>query len=503
MGPKPPCRVGSAVAVQVGGLSEEQAGQYGSQARQDFETRVMQRVFQALHPYATRYVPPRKHTQGSPNSVWQLGFDQTGPATMAKQTLVDDGRVVVRGESGELEMRVYLVAGMQQADQTVVKISNLPMDWQVQGAMQALLRCAGYGEEVVVQQEYGGDPPAGLLFSAECSVMRGDVIMAVVRAPVEDRELRRLPFCFSTCAGTVRISVHTAKGERVAPPAAPPPDAPLPRQTSRTAPRWTQHSQPHLTTLFTQAGLQEGRGRQPLDHFADLGGRPSNLRTGIGRFEGGANVSGFVSAGTQPAEIPQLQEAAHVADPESEEEEAVYHSVAPHPSIVPLDALADTHDYMDGELTSQFPTGPLIDGCLMWLEAQYPRVGPSDRRGLVLEFSSACPALVVAHARAAGTPPASVRLELQLRARQWGWDALSSDREVGGGSPRDGVGPMQEDTRPEPQAEPAQATRAGDTVRKRRPPQGPFAPGWTPSRPSSRHSTVEPPTQRKPGGGPS
>jgi hypothetical protein len=490
------------VAVSVGGLSEEQAGQFGSQARQAFETRVMQRVLQALHPYATRYVPPRQHTQGTPTSVWLVGFDQTGPATLAKQTLVDDGRLVVRGESGELELRVYLAPGMQQADQTVVKISNLPMDWQVQGAMQALLGCAGYGEEVVVQQEYGGDAPAALLFSAECSIMRGDVIMAVVRAPVEDRELRRLPFCFATCAGTVRISVHTAKGERVAPPPAPSPTAPPPRQTSSAAPRWTQHSQPTLPNIFTQAGLREGRGRPPLDHHADLGGRPPNIRTGIGRFGGGPTVSGFVSAGTRPAEISQQQDERD-SDPALSEDEAEFHSVAPPASIVPLAALDRTEDFMDAELTVQFPTGPLIDGCLKWLEDQYPRVCPEDRRGLVLELSSQCPALIAAHTDSGGTPPERVRLELTLRAGQWGWHASTSDSEEGGGSPQAGGGPMDEDTGQVVQAQPAQTPRAGGPARQRRPPQGPFAPGWAPSPTSSRHSTLAPPPQRQPGGGPS
>src|SRR4051812_23115923 len=105
VGPRPPCKVGSALSVHLGGLSEAQAGQFGSQARQNFEQQAMARVFQTLHPYATRYVPPRNHSQGSPQSSWLLGFDQTGPATLAKQALADSGHLEVQGESGVLELR--------------------------------------------------------------------------------------------------------------------------------------------------------------------------------------------------------------------------------------------------------------------------------------------------------------------------------------------------------------------------------------------------------------
>ena len=72
--------------------------------------------------------------------------------------------------------------------------------------------------EVVVQQEYGGEVAGTLAPSTGPALVRGDVAMAVVRAPEGDRELRTLPSCFSTCAGMVRISVLTAKGYREPPP---------------------------------------------------------------------------------------------------------------------------------------------------------------------------------------------------------------------------------------------------------------------------------------------
>ena len=95
LGPKTPCADGTALALYMGQLSEEVAGVFGSQARQRFEETVFSLVVESLVPHVTRVVPPKHHTQGTVTSVWLVGFAQTGPATMAKQSQADCGRVVV------------------------------------------------------------------------------------------------------------------------------------------------------------------------------------------------------------------------------------------------------------------------------------------------------------------------------------------------------------------------------------------------------------------------
>lgn len=500
LGPKTPCADGTALALYMGQLSEEVAGVFGSQARQRFEETVFSLVVESLVPHVTRVVPPKHHTQGTVTSVWLVGFAQTGPATMAKQSQADCGRVVVTVGAREVEVPVRLSPGMQPADQTVLKVSNLPMDWAVKGLVRTLLGCAGYGSEVVVQQEYGGEVAGALVSTTGPALVRGDVAMAVVRAPEGDRELRALPSCFSTCAGMVRISVLTAKGHRVAPPdvASQAEQAP-PGPSGMQAARWVMRQQGWREGQVLGAG-QTGL-RRPVDAFTDLGGRPSNNRTGMGFFEGGrrpGRVPAFVHAGAQHAQRP-------TQTPDDSESEAADDSLGggsapppPPPPPPPRSSPAPApQDFMDGALSGVVPSHPLTEGCLLWLEDRYPRASLADRRGLVCELYTACPTLCADNLEwAEVVPPEGVRRELTVRAGQWGWHASTSYAGSAAGDSPKAQEAMDQEEGPGSRAGAAAVvldTPRRSSRRQRSHSQGCFHPAWAPGQNLSYNMTPPPP----------
>lgn len=497
LSPKTPCADGTALALYMGQLSEEVAGVFGSQARQQFEGTVFASVVSSLAPHVTRFVPPKNHTQGTLSSVWLVGFAQTGPATMAKQSQADSGRVVATLEDRQVEVPVRLTPGMQPADQTVLKVSNLPMDWAVKGLVRTLLECAGYGPEVVVQQEYGGEVAFSLVPTTGPTLVRGDIAMAVVRAPVGDRELRSLPSCFTTCAGTVRISVLTAKGHRV-----PPPEPAPPTQQALRGPSGLQAARRVMQQHGWREGQTLGAGqtglRRPVDAFTDLGGRPSNSRSGMGYFGGGGRPGGlpeFVRAETQPT---QQRSSPPPRDPESEaDDDSVSASLdLPPPPPSRPDGPLVPQDFMDGAMSDELPPHPLTEQCLLWLEDKYPRATLLDRRGLLSELYSACPALCAEHLGWTDlVPPDGVRRELTVRAGQWGWHASTSRAGSAAGDTPQAPEPMEEEAGLGPKAG-AAAARTDTAHRPRRhrhQAQGCFHPTWAPGQPLSYHMTPPPP----------
>ncbi|KAL3149872.1 hypothetical protein ABBQ38_013237 [Trebouxia sp. C0009 RCD-2024] len=88
-----------------------------------------------------------------------------------------------------------------------IVVKQLDLRWRVQGATSALLRAAGYEEEVAVKTEFAGELPAHLSFWGGGALGRSDTIVAQVTAPATDPSLRKLPRSIQFQGHTVSISV--------------------------------------------------------------------------------------------------------------------------------------------------------------------------------------------------------------------------------------------------------------------------------------------------------
>ena len=222
-------------------------------------------------------------------------------------------------------------------------------------------------------------------------------VRSLVRAPEGDRELRTLPSCFSTCAGMVRISVLTAKGYRVAPP-----ELASHAEQATQGPSGMQAARRVMRQQGWRDGQALGAGqtglRRPVDAFADLGGRPSTNRSGMGFYEGGrrlGRVPQFVRPETQPERQRPTQTPGD-SESETTDDSLEGGSAPPPPPPAPLPRSSTApapQDYMDGALSGAVPSHPLTEGCMLWLEDRYPRASLADRRGLVCELYTACPTL--------------------------------------------------------------------------------------------------------------
>ena len=140
----------------LGRLTVAEAGAFGSPARQAFEAEVMLAVGDSMDPYMRRLIPPQRHTQGTSLSVWTLCLLDTPAATLAKQAKLDAGYAQVEVNGHQLELPVFVGRAVLPADRTLVKVSNLPWEWQVEGVMQALLTSAGYGHTAAVHSDTPG-----------------------------------------------------------------------------------------------------------------------------------------------------------------------------------------------------------------------------------------------------------------------------------------------------------------------------------------------------------
>ncbi|KAL3157322.1 hypothetical protein ABBQ32_011806 [Trebouxia sp. C0010 RCD-2024] len=87
-----------------------------------------------------------------------------------------------------------------------IVVKQLDLRWRVQGATSALLRAAGYEEEVAIKTEFAGELPH-LSFWGGGADWRSDTIVAQVTAPATDPSLRKLPRSIQFQGHTVSISV--------------------------------------------------------------------------------------------------------------------------------------------------------------------------------------------------------------------------------------------------------------------------------------------------------
>ena len=173
----------AALSVGLGRLTVAEAGAFASPARQAFEAEVMLAVGDSLDPYVRRLIRPQRHTQGTSQSVWTLCLLDTPAATLAKQAKLDAGYAQVDVGGRQLELPVFVGRAVLPADRTLVKVSNLPWEWQVEGLTQALLTSAGYGHTAAVHYEHAGALPSP--FRGKPLWARGDVVIAAIKGPVQ------------------------------------------------------------------------------------------------------------------------------------------------------------------------------------------------------------------------------------------------------------------------------------------------------------------------------
>jgi hypothetical protein len=321
----------------------------------------------------------------------------------------------------------------------------------VEGLTQALLQSAGYGHTAAVHCEHAGPLPSP--FQGKPLWARGDVVMAAVRAPVGDRELRALPSGFDTSSGRVHITVITAAGPRVAvPPVVPHLASPVPPPAQQT-PHQNTPGMGLARSLMRDQGWREGqplgaRDHQgaarvaPLDATADLGGRPPAVRTGLG-FVRASGTSGdptpphpdpspspgspsysSPSPSTTPRPSPPTATTPQLCDGEDTDMPLAPPAAAagPRPAV---------EEYMELEARVAEPPAqdPLVEGCALWLEEAYPRQSQEARRGLIATLHTACPAVWQTHRAGTGPPAPRVQRELRELAKRKGWDASSSSED--------------------------------------------------------------------------
>ena len=92
-------------------------------------------VGESLDPYVRRLIPPQRHTQGQASPCGPCASSHacshTGQAGQAGRGLC---QVEVGGR--QLELPVFVGRAVLPADRTLVKVSNLPWEWQVEGITQ-------------------------------------------------------------------------------------------------------------------------------------------------------------------------------------------------------------------------------------------------------------------------------------------------------------------------------------------------------------------------------
>lgn len=202
--------------VLIGRLLPESGGQYGSLERREFELELQECMLAACSPYVMAFTCVGGPSQvGGRSSACDLQFSECTEARVRRQGLADQGVLHLETSRGGVALPVKSQPGRVPSTCAQVLIHNLPVEFSKQGVVRKVLDCAGYGPEVLVSAEFGGELPAAL---AACfpSVVRGDVAVGVVRPPVGDPALQRLPRRFFDHANgaTLPITVVSHVGER-------------------------------------------------------------------------------------------------------------------------------------------------------------------------------------------------------------------------------------------------------------------------------------------------
>ena len=238
-----------------------------------------------VHISAAGAVKPGQ--EGTSRSQWDFLFTREAHSAQIRQGLVDTGYCTLHLASVHEDVTVAVRDGPGRLPSSLTKIvvSNLPADFMTRGVVSSLLESAGYStdpsiaDSVVIRAEHGGEQ-RGELAAFAPDVMRLGVVIGIVRAPVGDTGLGKLPRKLRDLDSTITIQVT---GHRV------PPDTQTPQvtgmRTNIPAPRHSTQAMPGFVRADPSfrvpppAPLPIGR---PLDIFSDLHSRLHRDRRGLG-----------------------------------------------------------------------------------------------------------------------------------------------------------------------------------------------------------------------------
>lgn len=241
---RPEALVPPSLFLHMGQVPESQAGPYLSEERSRFLSQL-KHAFVSSHPEEAIHssVTVAGTQFGSDRHLEEIRFQLDDVGRRARQQAADQQihSLIIGDDTVPLlveEREGFLPAGF-----SLVTVRFLPAEWSTVGAIPAILQAAGY-TELEVLAEYGlrDRRPDGTLYDR---MLRGDIQLAMVRTPVDDPDLARLPRRFHYAGRRFcKISVKSVRPEtRVtsSPSASPTPQQP---RAIRQRRRDRDHAQP-------------------------------------------------------------------------------------------------------------------------------------------------------------------------------------------------------------------------------------------------------------------
>ena len=191
-----------------------------------------------------------------------LHFRVDASSTAKMQEVADMGSLDIVMDGTEHSCEAFLLPSEVRSDEVQIVVRGFPTGWGRIGVTRMLLRCAGYGntDVQVLRESYGAFSPQ--LAALWPGMGKGTILVAVVRPPAGDRELRKLPRGIVDPFMGINISInvqgrpdgHARQGV-----AQPPPPNPF-RQRQREQDRAARASQ------RAQAHPQRSTVRPPAPH---------------------------------------------------------------------------------------------------------------------------------------------------------------------------------------------------------------------------------------------
>ena len=419
LGARPMVMGSLALKVCIGGVPEEKAGMFGSAARKEFECELHACVLEACSPHIKSLTLGGQQLGDTRQAECVLHFKVDAEAVSKRQGLADEGCIRLATSQGDLAVLVRTVPARIPSDHVQIHMHGLPVEFSRQGAIAAVLKCAGYDNTVVVKHEFGGELPAALA-AGHPEVVRADVAVGVIVPPADDPALQNLPRKFYDRVNGISVSVAVTShaGERQRPSRSNEVRGAQQasvsdrrqhdrRQTGKGIARAARAVEPMQPVSFVPSRSssndaggtcvgQRRRLEEPLHPVRDLRGQ-------VGR-----NGLGHASAPSFPPGFPP-----HSLPPPREQ-----------PSVpVGMDATPAPRELGD----------PLSEQCMLWLE-DYARNGlasRASRQELVLAVAREYPAAWQQYQQSSRMPGPAFRNVLRKVARAHFSDAdIDSDEEV-------------------------------------------------------------------------
>ena len=190
-----------------------------------------------------------------------LHFRVDAGSTARMQEVADIGSLAIVMDGTEHSCEAFVLPSEVRADEVQIVVRGFRTGMGRVGVTRMLLRCAGYRDTdvQVLRESYGAFSPQ--LAAQWPGIGKGAILVAVVRPPAGDRELRQLPRGIVDPFMGLNITInvqgrqdgHARQG--VAPPPPPNPFRQRQREQDRAAraSRRAQQAQPQRSTLRTPA----------------------------------------------------------------------------------------------------------------------------------------------------------------------------------------------------------------------------------------------------------